>query len=44
MSILQQNWRKAQNMFCLEARGLRGRGMEQRAGGKDGPNNVCTYE
>jgi hypothetical protein len=26
MSILQQNWRKGQNRFCLEARGWAGEG------------------
>jgi hypothetical protein len=35
MSTVQQNWRKGQNRFCLEARG---------AGGEKCPNNVCTYE
>jgi hypothetical protein len=35
MSSLQQNWRKGQNRFFLEARGERRR---------DDPNNVCTYE
>jgi hypothetical protein len=25
MSILQQNWRKGQNRFCLEVRGIRGK-------------------
>jgi hypothetical protein len=34
MSSLQQNWRRGQNRFYLEA-GDRGR---------DGLNNVCTYE
>jgi hypothetical protein len=43
-STLQQNWRTRQNSFCLEARGVGGRGMGQRAGGRNGPNNVCTYE
>jgi hypothetical protein len=29
MSSLQQNWRRGQNRFCLEARrmGMRGRGL-----------------
>jgi hypothetical protein len=41
MSSLQQNWRKGQNRFCLEA----GRERErERVGGRNGPNNVCTYE
>jgi hypothetical protein len=34
---IQQNWRKGQNRFCLEARGVGERGT-------DDPNNVCTYE
>jgi hypothetical protein len=25
MSTLQQNWRRGQNRFCLEARGIRGK-------------------
>jgi hypothetical protein len=37
ISSHQQNWRKGQNSFCLEARG---RG----AGRKNDPNQVCTYE
>jgi hypothetical protein len=41
MSYLQQNWRKRQNMFCLEVRRIR---KERWAGGRDGPNNVYTYE
>jgi hypothetical protein len=44
MSSLQQNWRKGQNTFCLEVRGFGGRGREQRAGGRNDPNNVCTYK
>jgi hypothetical protein len=47
MFSLQQNWRRGQNRFCLEASGVRERGSgwgEQEAGGRDGPNNVCTYE
>jgi hypothetical protein len=44
MSSLQQNWRRGQNRFCLEARW--GKGKRERAGaaGRDGPKNVCTYE
>jgi hypothetical protein len=42
MSTLQQNWRKGQNRFCLEARRVEERGREQRE--RNGPNNVCTYE
>jgi hypothetical protein len=34
MSSLQQNWRKGQNRFCLEARGQRGRGREHGTGGE----------
>jgi hypothetical protein len=33
MSALQQNWRKGQNRFCLEVRGVRGKGREW--GGKE---------
>jgi hypothetical protein len=42
VSSLQQNWRKGQNRFCLEARrvGRKGQGR----GGRTDPNNVCTYE
>jgi hypothetical protein len=29
ISTLQLNWRKAQNRFCLEARGEEGRGWEE---------------
>jgi hypothetical protein len=38
---LQKNWRKGQNRFCLEARGVKER---EGAGGKNDPNSVCTYE
>jgi hypothetical protein len=31
---------EGQNRFCLEVRGMKGR----RAGGRCGPNYVCTYE
>jgi hypothetical protein len=46
MSSLQQNWRKGQNRFCLEAREVRvrGRGRWGWGGGRNNPNNVCTYE
>jgi hypothetical protein len=37
MSTLQQNWRRGQNRFYLEARGVGRRG-------RNDPNNVCTYE
>jgi hypothetical protein len=44
MSSLQQNWRKEQNRFSLEARGegrrVRGLGI----GGRNGLSNLCTYE
>jgi hypothetical protein len=38
------NWRRGQNRFCLKARGVRGEGGSGEAGGRDGSNNVCTYE
>jgi hypothetical protein len=31
MSSLQQNWRKGQNRFCLEVRGMKGREKGWRA-------------
>jgi hypothetical protein len=39
----QQNWRRGQNRFCVEAREW---GKEGVGGGRErnGPNNVCTYE
>jgi hypothetical protein len=43
MSSLQQNCRKGQNRFCLEVRGVGGKGKERRerdgaeAGGRNGP-------
>jgi hypothetical protein len=37
MSSLQQNWRKGQNRFCLEARGVGRKG-------RNDPNNEYTYE
>jgi hypothetical protein len=43
-SSLQQNWRRGQNRFCLEVRGLGGRGRGQGAERRNGPNNVWTYE
>jgi hypothetical protein len=42
MSILQQNWRKGQNRFCLEVRAVWGE--REGTAGRNGPNNVCTYE
>jgi hypothetical protein len=44
MSILQQYWRKGQNRFCLELRGIGERGKGKGTGRRNGPNNVCTYE
>jgi hypothetical protein len=41
---LQQNWRRGQNRFCLEERGVERRRREWGAEGRDGPNNVCTYK
>jgi hypothetical protein len=43
MSSLQQNWRRGQNRFCLEARGGQRRKVCG-ALGKNVSNNVCTYE
>jgi hypothetical protein len=40
MFSLQQNRRRGQNRFCLEARGVGGK--EYR--GRDGPSNIYTYE
>jgi hypothetical protein len=34
MSSLQQNWRKGQNRFCLEVKGVGGRRRRQGAGGE----------
>jgi hypothetical protein len=42
MSSLEQNWRKGQKRFYLEAGGVRGRGRG--LGGRNDPTNVCTYE
>jgi hypothetical protein len=48
MSFLQQNWPRGQNRFCLEERGIEGRGKglgeEYGAKGRNNPSNVCTYE
>jgi hypothetical protein len=45
MSSLQQNWRKGQNRFCLEAKGVGGQGRKWGGGwGRNDLNNVCTYE
>jgi hypothetical protein len=37
MLSLQQNWRREQNRFCLEARGDRRRGRRARAGEEMAP-------
>jgi hypothetical protein len=41
MSSLQQNWRREQNKFCLEARGVR----EKERGGEQGERwpKQCLY-
>jgi hypothetical protein len=39
ISSLQQNWRRGQIRFCLEEKGIGGRGGR----GEKWPN-VCTYE
>jgi hypothetical protein len=39
MSSLQQNCRRGQNRFFLEARGFKG---SEGVRGRNGPNNVCT--
>jgi hypothetical protein len=44
MSSLQQNWRRGQNRFCLEAREVEGIRKGLGVGERNGPNNVCTYE
>jgi hypothetical protein len=44
ISTPQQNWRKAENRFCLEARGRRGEGGGGVQGRRNDPNNVCTCE
>jgi hypothetical protein len=44
MSIHQQNWKKWQNKFFLEARRVGERGRGWGAGWRNGPKNVCTYE
>jgi hypothetical protein len=41
---LQKNWRRGQNKFCLELRGVGERGKGWGAGETNGPNNVYTYE
>jgi hypothetical protein len=44
ISSLQQIWRKGQNRFCLEARGMGRRRRKQGAEWRNDPNNVSTYE
>jgi hypothetical protein len=45
MFTLQQIWRKGQNRFFLEMRGVWERKRRWGGGrGRNGPNNVCTYE
>jgi hypothetical protein len=34
MSSLQQNWRRWQNRFCLEAKRVGGKGEDRRHGGE----------
>jgi hypothetical protein len=53
MSTLQQNWRRGQNRFCLEVKGVgrSGRGQEQRREMatnnknflKEGPSKQLTW-
>jgi hypothetical protein len=40
---LQQNWRRGQNRFCLEARTM-GEVKKRRGRRRDDPNNVYIYE
>jgi hypothetical protein len=43
MSTLQQNWRRGQSRFCLEARGAGGRGRECEAGdGGEMAQTMCA--
>jgi hypothetical protein len=46
MFSLQQNWRRGQNRFCLEVKGVEEeeKGEGEGGEGSDGPNNVYTYE
>jgi hypothetical protein len=44
LSIKTQQKRNTQNRFCLEVRGMRGRWRGLGAGGRNDPNNICTYE
>jgi hypothetical protein len=44
MFTLQQNWRKGQNRFCLEVRGVGRRWRERGIRGRNGQNILCTYE
>jgi hypothetical protein len=43
MSTLQQNWRKGQNRFCLEAREIAGRRKGWGARERNSPINVCAH-
>jgi hypothetical protein len=40
ISNLQWNWKKAQDRFCLEVRGVRERGWRREARERNDPNNV----
>jgi hypothetical protein len=45
MFTLQQNWEKGRTGSVWKQGGSGEReGVEQVAGGRNGPNNVCTYE
>jgi hypothetical protein len=44
MASLQQNWKREQNRFCLEAKWVGGKGRGRGRRGRNGPNNVCTFE
>jgi hypothetical protein len=46
MSFLQQNWRKGQNRFCLEAweEGVETRMRGWGTGRRNDQNNICTCE
>jgi hypothetical protein len=43
LCLLFKKWRKGQNRFCLEVRGV-GEEAEGRGWGRNDPNNVCTYD
>jgi hypothetical protein len=40
----QQNRKRGQNRLCLKVRGVMRVGRKRGTGGRDGPNNVYTYE